>query len=530
MVYSILGCMKSLLWATLILGVTFYVFGITFVSGVVINLDTLAQWNSSDTTGLREHFGSLGKCTLTLYMAIAGGRSWGEYYSFLTPIPWQYRFLFLVFLMFSIFAVLNIVSPRMRTPSTRGGAGFPLSGGPGQATVVEGAQVLEPVIRYGAEDQGRPRSIWYVSDCTKGGAEKNVTVDWETVGNSGENHKDNTYAWHGAMRGSTRSTWKVKKMYRRCGHTGQRVGEASHPGPRPGALAWCWHGDGCPWLRQGKCLFRHDQETGARQCLPCLSNTIDQEEEKAPACLLESLVTIQQELAALKKEVMELRGLWHVQREKKRAKRARQKGRKMEEKGPRQRPLEEEDTRIESDEGEENRPANDGAKENESDYEKKEAQADGSECSDAWSAAFSSSSRSNRGQHRGAAAAPAAATELTDEEEKENKADKKETEDAAAAAIVELHAGEWDPGSSSGMSGDDSASETGEEEALYEMLQALVAEYGKNGRKKGKGKGKDSSSSCSSSKDADATGAEKGKKGDRESGGQRLTASQSRSA
>merc|ERR1719433_2183196 len=110
MIYSILGCMKSLLWATLILGMTFYVFSITFVGGVIANLDKTELWSDADTEGLRENFGTLGASTLTLYMAMAGGRSWGEYYYFLEPIPVQYRLLFLAFLAFTIFAVLNIVT------------------------------------------------------------------------------------------------------------------------------------------------------------------------------------------------------------------------------------------------------------------------------------------------------------------------------------------------------------------------------------------------------------------------------------
>jgi len=110
MINSILGCMKSLLWATLILLMTFYVFGITFVSAVVANLDESELWRDAETEGLRENFGNLGSSLLTLYMAMAGGRSWGEYYHFLSPIPYQYKFLFLLFLTFTIFAVLNIVT------------------------------------------------------------------------------------------------------------------------------------------------------------------------------------------------------------------------------------------------------------------------------------------------------------------------------------------------------------------------------------------------------------------------------------
>jgi len=76
----------------------------------VANLDETEHWSAADTEGLRENFGDLGSSLLTLYMAMAGGRSWGEYYHFLEPIPVQYKLLFLSFLTFTIFAVLNIVT------------------------------------------------------------------------------------------------------------------------------------------------------------------------------------------------------------------------------------------------------------------------------------------------------------------------------------------------------------------------------------------------------------------------------------
>merc|ERR1719433_1158419 len=102
--------MKSTLWTVLILALTFYIFSITFVGGVVSNLDRSELWSDVDTAGLRENFGSLNSSFLALYMAMAGGRSWGEYYNFLAPIPGHYRFFFLAFLTFTIFAVLNIVT------------------------------------------------------------------------------------------------------------------------------------------------------------------------------------------------------------------------------------------------------------------------------------------------------------------------------------------------------------------------------------------------------------------------------------
>lgn len=110
MIMSILGCLRSLLWVTMILLGTFYMFSITFMSGIVNNLDTRELWSDPSTEGLRANFGSMDKSLLTLYMAMSGGRNWGEVYQDLQPIPFQYRAMFLIFLSFTIFAVLNIVT------------------------------------------------------------------------------------------------------------------------------------------------------------------------------------------------------------------------------------------------------------------------------------------------------------------------------------------------------------------------------------------------------------------------------------
>merc|ERR1719362_615696 len=110
MIYSILASLKSLVWVTLILGITFYIFGITFTSGVVAYLDDQQAWGPSEEGDLQDCFGSLSKSLLTLFMAISGGRSWGEYFHLLVSLPPQYPVLFLIFITFTIFAVLNIVT------------------------------------------------------------------------------------------------------------------------------------------------------------------------------------------------------------------------------------------------------------------------------------------------------------------------------------------------------------------------------------------------------------------------------------
>lgn len=110
MLYSIMGCMKSLMWVTLILGMCFYIFGITFTSGTSEYVAYNGLWDEPSTFSLRKDFGSLASSFLSLYMAMAGGRSWGEYYQEMMVLPMQYRALFLTFMTFTICAVLNIVT------------------------------------------------------------------------------------------------------------------------------------------------------------------------------------------------------------------------------------------------------------------------------------------------------------------------------------------------------------------------------------------------------------------------------------
>jgi len=110
MVYSILGSMKSLIWVALILGVTFYIFAITFTAATITHLDKTSSWSSEGTKDLREFYGSVDKSMLSLYMAMSGGNDWGMAYHALEPLSGPYQVFFLLFITFAIFAVLNIVT------------------------------------------------------------------------------------------------------------------------------------------------------------------------------------------------------------------------------------------------------------------------------------------------------------------------------------------------------------------------------------------------------------------------------------
>jgi len=110
MVMSIMRSIKSLVWVVLVLSLLFYVFGISLVQGVVVFCNTEDKWESTDTAALRDNFGTLDRSFLALFEAMSGGVSWGELLDVLKPLPLMYTLIFLTFIAFAIFGVVNIVT------------------------------------------------------------------------------------------------------------------------------------------------------------------------------------------------------------------------------------------------------------------------------------------------------------------------------------------------------------------------------------------------------------------------------------
>lgn len=110
MLHSILNSFKSLLWVMLILVMTFYIFGITMTQGVVDHCSIDHSQCARGDGLLLKKFGRVDRSVLSLFEAMAGGISWGELLEVLTPLPITYSALFLLFITFAIFAVVNIVT------------------------------------------------------------------------------------------------------------------------------------------------------------------------------------------------------------------------------------------------------------------------------------------------------------------------------------------------------------------------------------------------------------------------------------
>mmetsp|Transcript_464 Transcript_464/g.2051 ORF Transcript_464/g.2051 Transcript_464/m.2051 type:complete len:336 (+) Transcript_464:3-1010(+) len=59
---------------------------------------------------MQQDFGDMGKTIYSLYTAITGGRNWGTYTDELYEVGWAYAIIFVFFISFSFFGVMNIVT------------------------------------------------------------------------------------------------------------------------------------------------------------------------------------------------------------------------------------------------------------------------------------------------------------------------------------------------------------------------------------------------------------------------------------
>eukprot|EP00929_Paragymnodinium_shiwhaense_P054357 TRINITY_DN27239_c0_g2_i1.p1 TRINITY_DN27239_c0_g2~~TRINITY_DN27239_c0_g2_i1.p1 ORF type:complete len:712 (-),score=180.93 TRINITY_DN27239_c0_g2_i1:330-2465(-) len=117
MIDSIIGSLKVFTWSMIVLFMLFYVFGIGITSGVTDFLSSYVddgilpdELTADDVVLLSAFFGRLDSSMHSLFTAMSGGRDWVEYYDVLRLLPIWYRLLFLLFISFSVFAVVNVVT------------------------------------------------------------------------------------------------------------------------------------------------------------------------------------------------------------------------------------------------------------------------------------------------------------------------------------------------------------------------------------------------------------------------------------
>lgn len=110
MLQAIIGSIKTLLWVMIILTLIFYIFGIMLTWGVYdFHMTSGSAWLDPKYDDLRVYFGTLFRSIISLYMGITNGKSWDLYYDALADLS-LYRVLFLMFIAFSLFAAVNVVT------------------------------------------------------------------------------------------------------------------------------------------------------------------------------------------------------------------------------------------------------------------------------------------------------------------------------------------------------------------------------------------------------------------------------------
>merc|ERR1712176_1419853 len=115
LVHSIFSTVRQLGWTLFLIFLIMYMFGIVFTQGTtmyLIDLTNGVQVKPEDLDHrdkLEESYGSLPKAIYSLFKTICGGVDWEEMASPLSLLGWPFVTLFLVYVAFMYFAVLNVV-------------------------------------------------------------------------------------------------------------------------------------------------------------------------------------------------------------------------------------------------------------------------------------------------------------------------------------------------------------------------------------------------------------------------------------
>eukprot|EP00930_Biecheleria_cincta_P016837 TRINITY_DN13565_c0_g1_i1.p1 TRINITY_DN13565_c0_g1~~TRINITY_DN13565_c0_g1_i1.p1 ORF type:complete len:705 (-),score=126.99 TRINITY_DN13565_c0_g1_i1:129-2243(-) len=114
LISSIFYTLKSLAWSLFLLLMIIYVFGILFADTVISHVADFPQKDELDKTSeeyeLYSCFGSLLISMHTLFRSISGGLDWGQQINLLFHIHWVWGYLFLAYIAFCYFAVLNVMT------------------------------------------------------------------------------------------------------------------------------------------------------------------------------------------------------------------------------------------------------------------------------------------------------------------------------------------------------------------------------------------------------------------------------------
>mmetsp|Transcript_102133 Transcript_102133/g.324506 ORF Transcript_102133/g.324506 Transcript_102133/m.324506 type:complete len:691 (-) Transcript_102133:77-2149(-) len=109
MVYSVIYSIVSLLWVFMMLLFVIYFFAIFFLHGVTDYFTNPEHADPELHRNLDKYYGTVPDALLSLFMGICGGIDWIELMEPLSRVSWAYGVMFLFYIFFMVFGVLNVV-------------------------------------------------------------------------------------------------------------------------------------------------------------------------------------------------------------------------------------------------------------------------------------------------------------------------------------------------------------------------------------------------------------------------------------
>lgn len=112
LITSIMHTLKSLFWASVLLVLIIYAFAVLLAQVVndhQIDPESIPL-SPADEMAVRQYFGSVQNTMLTLFMSISAGVNWENVLGPLKTISLVWVFVYLFFIAFTVFAVLNVVT------------------------------------------------------------------------------------------------------------------------------------------------------------------------------------------------------------------------------------------------------------------------------------------------------------------------------------------------------------------------------------------------------------------------------------
>eukprot|EP00913_Durusdinium_trenchii_P023959 g22501.t1 len=101
-------CLWAMLWSFMLLYLLLYLCALIFAQGISESLADDVFLDQEEA--VRNHFGSVGRTMLSLYMSVTGGADWIIYYEILEYTGFLYPWLFLAFTFLFTFALVNILT------------------------------------------------------------------------------------------------------------------------------------------------------------------------------------------------------------------------------------------------------------------------------------------------------------------------------------------------------------------------------------------------------------------------------------